>query len=178
MGNLPNVMKTQELESDVWSEWLLHRRHADDPEYGRVVQEVVAGYADRVLDGAQVGADMTLLDVGGGEGLIAFHAIDRIGPSLRVIITDISAPMLRHAEAAAVKRKVRSQCAFIECNADRLNGIADSSVDVVTTRSVLAYVCDKKAALDEFRRVLKPGGRISLMEPILQDEAFYARALN
>lgn len=40
-------------KSDVWSEWLLHRRHADDTAYGRLVQAAVEGYADRVLDGAR-----------------------------------------------------------------------------------------------------------------------------
>ena len=44
--------------------------------------------------------------------------------------------------------------------------MADGSVDVVTTRSVLIYVKDKAAALREFYRVLKPGGRVSLFEPI------------
>jgi arsenite methyltransferase len=37
---------------------------------------------------------------------------------------------------------------------------------VVTTRSVLIYVADKAAAFAEFRRVLRPGGRISIFEPI------------
>ena len=41
---------TQGVESDVWSEWLLHHRHADDPAYAQVVQTVVEGYANRVLD--------------------------------------------------------------------------------------------------------------------------------
>ena len=163
--------------ADVWSEWLLHRRHADDPNYGRVVQSVVEGFADRVLDGAQLAAGMTLVDVGAGEGLVAFRAIGRIGPSLRVILTDVSAPMLRHAEAAAEHGKVRTQCTFLECTAENLGGIADASADVVATRAALAYVADKKSALGEFWRVLKPGGRISIAEPILQDEAFYARAL-
>jgi ubiquinone/menaquinone biosynthesis C-methylase UbiE len=156
---------------------LLHQRHADDAAYGRVVQSVVAGYADRVLDGAQLAAGMTLIDVGAGEGLVAFRAIDRVGPSLRVILTDVSAPMLHHAESVAVQRNVRAQCAFLECTAEKLSGIADASVDVVTTRAALAYVADKKAAFGEFFRTLKPGGRLSIAEPILQDEAFYARAL-
>lgn len=164
-------------QSDVWSEWLLHHRHGDDCTYGAVVRDVVAGYADRVLDAAQLSPGMTLADIGAGEGLIAFRAIDRIGPSLIVILTDISAPMLRHTEALAVQREVRNQCTFLECSAEKLGEIADSSVDVVTTRAVLAYVVDKKAAVREFYRVLKPGGRISLAEPIFQDEAFYVRAL-
>jgi arsenite methyltransferase len=163
--------------ADVWSEWLLHRRHAGDSDYGRLVQTVVRGYADRVLDGAQLAAGMTLVDVGAGEGLLAFRAIERIGPSLRVILTDVSAPMLNHAESAAVQGNVHTQCRFLECTAENLSAIADASVDVVATRAALAYVADKKSALGEFWRVLKPGGRISIAEPILQDEAFYARAL-
>jgi SAM-dependent methyltransferase len=50
--------------------------------------------------------------------------------------------------------------------ADRLAGIRDASVDVVTTRSVLIYVQDKAAAFREFRRVLRPDGRLSIFEPI------------
>jgi len=163
--------------SDEWSEWLLRRRHGEDPAYARVVQKVVEGYADRVLDGAQLAPGMTLVDVGAGEGLIAMRAIDRVGPSLRVTVTDVSEAMLRYAQSIAIQRKVDAQCTFLHCSADQLGAIADSSVDVVATRAVLAYVTNKMAALAEFFRILKPGGRISIAEPVLQDEAFYARAL-
>jgi ubiquinone/menaquinone biosynthesis C-methylase UbiE len=155
----------------------LHRRQADDAAYARVVQGAVEGYADRVLDGAQLVPGMTLVEVGAGEGVVAFRAIDRMGPSLRVILTDISAPMLRYAEAVASKRDIRSQCSFLECAADKLTGIEDASVDAVVMRASLAYVADKQSALRECFRVLKPGGRLSLCEPVLQDEAFYVRAL-
>jgi len=166
-----------DTRADVWSEWLLHRRHADDPEYGDVVRKVVQSYADRVLEGAQLAPGMTLVDVGAGEGLVAFRAIERVGAALRVVLTDVSAYMLRHAESVAVRKNVHGQCAFVECTAENLKGIDDASADVVTTRAVLAYVADKGAAFREFHRILKPGGRISLAEPILQDDAFYARAL-
>jgi len=166
-----------DVGSDVWSDWLLHTRHADDPVYGQVVQSVVEGYADLVLDGAQLDVGMTMVDVGAGEGLVAFRAIDRIGPSLRVILTDVSVPLLRHAESSAERRNVRAQCTFHECTAEDLSAIVDASVDVVTTRAVLAYVANKKAALAEFFRILKPAGRLSIVEPLLQEEAFYARAL-
>ncbi|HVC48716.1 MAG TPA: methyltransferase domain-containing protein [Burkholderiales bacterium] len=164
-------------QSDVWTEWLFHRRHADDPVYHQSVQARVNKYADHVLEAAHLAPDMTLADIGSGEGLVAFRAIERIGPSLKLILTDISAPMLSHAEKSAIQRGVRSQCRFLECPAENLKEIADASVDIITTRAVLAYVQNKTAALCEFHRILKPGGRISIAEPIFQDEAFAARAL-
>lgn len=162
---------------DEWSEWLLHRRHADDAAYERLVRSVIEGFADRVLDGARLASDMTLADIGAGDGLIAFRAIDRIGPSLRVLLADFSVPMLRHAESLATEREVRQQCTFLKCSAEKLEGIPDASVDAVATRAVLAYVSDKCAALREFHRILKPGGRLSIAEPIFQDDAFEAIAL-
>ncbi len=168
---------SHEPQSDVWADWLLHRRHADDPEFGRVASSFVTQYADRVLDKAAISSGMTLIDVGSGDGLVAFRAIERAGPTLRVILADISAPLLRHAESVAVERGVRDQCTFVGSSAERLEGIPDGVADVVVTRASLAYVADKTAALREFHRILKPGGRISLAEPILQDDAFFARAL-
>ncbi len=50
--------------------------------------------------------------------------------------------------------------------AEDLAGIPDASIDVATSRSVLIYVADKQRAFDELYRVLVPGGRISLFEPI------------
>jgi ubiquinone/menaquinone biosynthesis C-methylase UbiE len=170
-------MESEARESDVWSEWLLHRRHADNAAYGQVVQQAVRGYADRVLDGAELRAGMSMVDLGAGEGLMTFRVIEQIGPSLRVTLTDVSAPMLRYAESMAEKQGVRSQCTFIRCPAEDLTGIPNASIDVVVVRAVLAYVADKKAALEECFRILKPGGRISMLEPIHQDEAFYTRAL-
>jgi arsenite methyltransferase len=61
---------------------------------------------------------------------------------------------------------VADRCEFVEASADNLAGIADGSVDIVTTRSVLIYVRAKDAAFREFHRVLRQGGRLSIFEPI------------
>jgi len=61
---------------------------------------------------------------------------------------------------------VLERCEFVRAPADDLSEIGSQSVDVVTTRSVLIYVQDKRRAFEEFIRVLRPGGRISLFEPI------------
>jgi len=121
---------------------------------------------DEVLDRAALQPDDTLLDVGAGDGLIAFGALDRLGPGGRVIFTDISRDLLDYCHAAAAQAGQLNRCDFVVAPADDLTAVPDASVDVVTTRSVLIYVADKAAAFAEFRRVLRPGGRISLFEPI------------
>ena len=163
--------------NDQWSDWLLHRRHANNPEYQEVINREVDQYAEWVLTNAQLGASMTLADIGTGEGLIALRAIQRIGPSLQVILTDVSSAMLQHVEALAQQQGVYGQCRFLNCDAEHLQQIATASVDVVTTRSVLAYVNDKNAALREFLRILKPNGRLSCAEPVFRDDALAAKAL-
>jgi arsenite methyltransferase len=121
---------------------------------------------DAVLDKAQLTPGQTLLDVGTGDGLIGFGALDRLGPGGRVIFSDISADLLDHCRAIATAEHVLDRCDFVLASADHLDGVPDAHVDVVTTRSVLIYVKDKLTALREFYRVLRPDGRISLFEPI------------
>jgi ubiquinone/menaquinone biosynthesis C-methylase UbiE len=93
------------------------------------------------------------------------------------VLADVSAPLLKRAEEVAIECGVRTQCTFLQTSAERLDGVADECADAVTTRAVLAYVADKAAAASQFHRVLKPGGRISIAEPIYQDEAIRLAAL-
>lgn len=153
--------------SDRWHRWLLNVRHGGDVEAReRGLAEFLYPVRDKVLQGAQLRPDDTLLDVGVGDGLIAFGALDRLGPGGRVTFSDISADLLAHCRQIAETEGLLDQCRFVQAAADSLDGIADESVDVVTTRSVLIYVKDKASAFREFYRVLRPGGRISLFEPI------------
>jgi arsenite methyltransferase len=70
---------------------------------------------------------------------------------------------LQHGQAML---QALDRCRFVRAPADDLAALAPGSVDVVTTRSVLIYVQAKQQALHEFFRVLRPGGRLSLFEPI------------
>jgi arsenite methyltransferase len=138
----------------------------DAEERHRTLTEFLYPVRDAVLDKARLGPGDTLLDVGTGDGLIAFGALDRTAPSGRVIFSDISQDLLDHCREAAAAEGLLERCEFVQAAADALTGVPDASVDAVTTRSVLIYVKDKTAALAEFYRVLRPGGRVSLFEPI------------
>src|SRR4051812_5461667 len=126
--------------------------------------EQLAGTRDQVLDGARLAAGEKLLDVGCGEGLIAFGALERgVG---HVLFSDVSEDLLSFCRETAEALGVADRCSFVRAGAEELAGVEDSSVDVVTTRSVLIYVAGKQRSFEEFFRVLRPGGRISLWEPI------------
>ena len=153
---------------DRWAEWLLERRSGGDPQRRKQMQKETEAFRERVLDNAQVRPDDVVLDVGAGDGLIAFGALDRLGPAGRVILSDISQDLLDHTRSLAEEVGVADRCEFVLGAADDLEPFEDASVDVVTTRSVLIYLGreGKRRAFEEFHRVLRPGGRLSIFEPI------------
>jgi arsenite methyltransferase len=151
---------------DQWAEWLLERRFGGDSGQRESLLEGLIPWRDRILENAAVQRGETFLDVGAGDGLIAFGALDLVGEDGRVIFSDISQDLLDHARRLAEEMGVAERCKFLLAPADDLSSLEDASVDIVTTRSVLIYVEDKRRAFEEFFRVLKPGGRISLFEPI------------
>jgi len=74
---------------DKWAEWLLHRRHGGDTKQMQAVLEWLYPVRDKVLSNTNLKEGDTLLDVGCGDGLIAFGALEKIKNS-RVIFSDIS----------------------------------------------------------------------------------------
>jgi ubiquinone/menaquinone biosynthesis C-methylase UbiE len=152
--------------ADRWARWLLEGRHGGDQRlHERLLSELMV-VRDRLLDGAAIKEGSVLLDVGCGDGLMAFGALERVGKTGVVIFTDISDDLLAKCRAMAEELGVLSRCRFVRAPAENLVGVDDAAVDMVTTRSVLIYVKDKPRAFSEFHRVLHPGGRIALHEPI------------
>jgi ubiquinone/menaquinone biosynthesis C-methylase UbiE len=150
---------------DIWTEWLLNRRFGGKAENMKLIMDELYPVRDKVLHYAKLGENETLLDVGCGDGLIAFGAFEKSN-TVKVIFSDISQDVLNHDQNITQEARLIDRSRFIPASADDLSAITDESVDIVTTRSVLIYVENKKRAFSEFHRVLKSKGRLSIFEPI------------
>jgi len=151
---------------DRWATWILERRFGGDPGLAEASMRQLGPVRSRVLEGAAIREGDVVLDVGAGDGLIAFGALQLVGKSGKVIFGDISQDLLDVSRGLAEELGELDRCEFVLAAAEDLTPLADESVDVVTTRSVLIYVKEKQRAFDAFFRVLKPGGRLSMFEPI------------
>ena len=121
----------------------------------------LATFRDTVLGNARLERGDAVVDVGAGTGLLTIGASERVAPDGDVLAVDISADALGELRRVATAPNI----SYFIGTADVLP-LPDASVDAVVTRSVLIYVDDKPEAAREFFRVLRPGGRVSIFEPI------------
>jgi len=99
-----------------------------------------------------------ILEVGVGTGL----SLADYSQSNRLIGVDLSAPMLRKAKARVKEHRLANVDGLAVMDAQHL-GFADAIFDVVVAQYVITAVPNPEATLDEFARVVKPGGEIILV---------------
>ena len=103
---------------------------------------------------------MTVLDVASGTGAVARAAASAVGPTGRVIASDISAGML--AEVFLGADPDGAPIETLEAPATSIP-LEDDSVDVVLCQHGLPFVRDQVTALAEMKRVLRPGGSLGII---------------
>jgi phosphatidylethanolamine/phosphatidyl-N-methylethanolamine N-methyltransferase len=99
-----------------------------------------------------------ILEVGVGTGL----SLPGYARSNRLIGVDYSGPMLRKAKARVIEERLTNVEGLAVMDAQQL-GFADAAFDVVVAQYVITAVPNPEATLDEFVRVIKPGGEIILV---------------
>jgi phosphatidylethanolamine/phosphatidyl-N-methylethanolamine N-methyltransferase len=124
--------------------------------FGKVFQ---AGRIAATAAAERVGG--RILEVGVGTGI----ALPDYASSNRLVGIDISAPMLRKAQERVAEHGLTNVEALAVMDAKHL-AFPDNFFDVVVAQFVITAVPDPEATLDEFARVLKPGGEIILVNHI------------
>ena len=110
-----------------------------------------------------VRAGQQVLDIAGGTGDLAKVFSREVGRNGHVVLSDINAAMLEVGR----ERLINAGCNnvdFVLANAETLAPFDDESFDLVTISFGLRNVTDKDAALKSMYRVLKPGGRLLILE--------------
>ena len=114
----------------------------------------------RLLDLAAPARGEAVLDVACGTGTIALAAARQVGPTGRVLGTDISERMVERATQHAWERNV-ANAAFTRMDGEQL-AVADASFDLAYCALGLMYMPDPERAMREIHRLLQPGGRVAI----------------
>ncbi|CAM3400822.1 bifunctional demethylmenaquinone methyltransferase/2-methoxy-6-polyprenyl-1,4-benzoquinol methylase UbiE [Polaromonas hydrogenivorans] len=110
---------------------------------------------------ANVREGQQVLDIAGGTGDLALAFAPKVGATGRVVHTDINEAMLREGRNRLLDAGVCLPT--LVCDAEKLP-FADASFDVVTVAFGLRNMTRKDVALREMNRVLKPGGKLLVLE--------------
>lgn len=113
-------------------------------------------YRRQALLRAGLASGMSSLDVGCGTGVLAAHARRIVGPAGSVVALDPSLGMLGETGRRGIARRVRAVGEALP--------FAGGRFDFLSMGYALRHVADLRSALAEYRRVLKPGGRLLLLE--------------
>jgi len=110
-----------------------------------------------------VRAGHSVLDIAGGTGDLAARFAELVGPGGRVVLADINDSMLRVGRDKLLDSGHVGNLEFVQADAQCLP-FPDDSFDCITIAFGLRNVTDKDAALRSMYRVLKPGGRLLVLE--------------
>jgi len=103
------------------------------------------------------------LDVAGGTGDLSAGMSEQVGPSGIVCLTDINASMLEHGRRRLLNRGIVGNLHTVQANAEQLP-FTQRGFNCVTCGFGLRNVTDKQRALESMRSVIKPGGRVLILE--------------
>ena len=104
-----------------------------------------------------------VLDIAGGTGDLTLKFSKLVGSTGQVILADINASMLNVGRDRLTDQGIVNNIDYVQANAESLP-FPDNSFDCISIAFGLRNVTDKNAALRSMYRVLKPGGRLLILE--------------
>jgi demethylmenaquinone methyltransferase/2-methoxy-6-polyprenyl-1,4-benzoquinol methylase len=115
------------------------------------------------IEQAAIRRGQAVLDLAGGTGDLAGKFASQVGSSGHVVLADINASMLQQGRSRLIDAGVAGNLSIAQVDAESLP-FAPASFDCVTIAFGLRNVTGKEAALASMLRVLKPGGKMLILE--------------
>lgn len=115
------------------------------------------------IDNSAIRTGQRVLDIAGGTGDLTAAFSRRVGPTGEVVLADINNSMLTVGRDKLRNLGIVDNVRYVQADAEALP-FPDDSFDVITIAFGLRNVTDKSAALASMYRVLKPGGRLLVLE--------------
>jgi demethylmenaquinone methyltransferase/2-methoxy-6-polyprenyl-1,4-benzoquinol methylase len=112
---------------------------------------------------ANIQPGQQVLDLAGGTGDLTLLIAPKVGPQGRVVLSDINNAMIRTGRARLLDKGIAGNVEYVQADAERLP-FPGNSFDCITMGFGLRNVTHKQTALDSMYRVLKPGGRLLILE--------------
>lgn len=128
-----------------------------DPDHGLVEEEARAAWAGR-LDGWLPAPPARVADLGCGTGSLA---VLLAGRGYDVVASDIAPEMVQRARRKATEAGVDVDLSVADAAEP---GLPEASVDVVLVRHLVWTLADPEAAIETWRSLLRPGGRLVMVE--------------
>jgi len=119
----------------------------------------------RKMLGPYITEGMTVLDVGCGPGFFSVALARMVGPSGRVIAADLQAGMLQKLRHKIEGSEIQERITLHQCAKNRLGLSAE--VDFILAFYMVHEIPDQEGFFAELKSILKPGGRIFIVEPPL-----------
>lgn len=120
-------------------------------------------WKQHTIDQAAVRPGHCVLDLAGGTGDLALKFARQVGPKGHVVLADINAAMLEQGRRRLIDAGVAGNISIAQVNAENLP-FEDGTFDCITIAFGLRNVTDQQAALESMQRVLKPGGKVLILE--------------
>jgi ubiquinone/menaquinone biosynthesis C-methylase UbiE len=117
----------------------------------------------RKILGPYIEEGMTVLDIGCGPGFFSIELAQMVGKSGRVIAADLQEGMLHKIRAKIQGTELEERIRLHKCETNKL-GLSEN-VDFVLAFYMVHEVPDKQGFLDEIKSILKPSGRLLIIEP-------------
>ncbi|MEN9582721.1 MAG: hypothetical protein RL641_675 [Candidatus Parcubacteria bacterium] len=120
----------------------------------------------KILEQIEMTTNLVVADLGAGSGFYTIAAAKKMkGGDGKVYAIEVQRDLLKHIEEIA-KKDMLNNIDYIWGNIEKRGGtkIRDASIDIAIASNILFQVEDKKSFIEETKRILKPGGKLLVID--------------